>query len=87
VQASHPLITEDTGVLGKGTWEVELHGERARDRENGISRRRSDVSAKLGYGLTETADLEAELPYLREVTDGEVAKGRGDASLSVKLHA
>jgi hypothetical protein len=82
--ASHPLISEDTGVLGKGTWEFELHGERARDKEAGVTTRRSDAAIKLGYGIAENADLEAELPYVREVTDGEVARGRGDASLSVK---
>lgn len=46
--------------------------------------RRSDVSAKIGYGIAGNADLELELPYVREVTDGAVAQGRGDASLSVK---
>ena len=78
--ASHPLLTEDTGVLGKGTWEFELHGERARDSEAGVTRRRSDVAAKLGYGVLETLNVELELPYVRETT----AQGRGDASLSLK---
>ena len=30
-RASHPLITEDTGVLGAGAWQLELHGEAIRD--------------------------------------------------------
>lgn len=78
--AGHPLITEDTNVLGKGVWELELHGERARDHKTGVSTRRSDSAAKLGYGIAENADLEVELPYVREVTGGEVTQGRGDAS-------
>jgi outer membrane putative beta-barrel porin/alpha-amylase len=82
--ASHPLITENTNVLGEGVWELELHGERARDDEQGTSRRRSDVAAKLGCGIAHNADLEFELPYVREVTDGGAVEGRGDASLSVK---
>jgi predicted porin len=82
--ANHPLITEDTGVLGKGGWQLELHGEKARDRQGGIIQRTTEVSAVLGYGVIEKADLQIELPYLREVTDGDVAKGRGDASLSLK---
>jgi outer membrane putative beta-barrel porin/alpha-amylase len=82
--ASHPLLTEDTGVLGKGNFELELHGERARDSEAGVTQRRSDAVAKLGYGLAEKLDVEIELPYVREVTDGEVAQGRGDASLALK---
>jgi predicted porin len=82
--ASHPLLSEDTGVLGKGTFEFELHGERARDNEAGVTKRSSDAAAKLGYGATDKADVELELPYVREVTNGEVAQGRGDASLSLK---
>lgn len=82
--ASHPLVTEDTGVLGKGTWEFELHGERARDSEAGVTKRRSDAAAKLGYGVAEKLDVELELPYVREATNGDVAQGRGDASLSLK---
>jgi hypothetical protein len=30
--AGHPLITQDTNVLGKAVWELELHGARARRR-------------------------------------------------------
>jgi Putative MetA-pathway of phenol degradation len=82
--ASHPLLTEDTGVLGKGSFEFELHGERARDRKAGITLRRSDAVAKLGYGVAEELDVEIELPYVREATNGEVAQGRGDASLALK---
>lgn len=82
--ANHPLITEDTGVLGKGTWQLELHGERTRDNEGGATTRGWDTSAVLGYGITEKTDLQLELPYLREVTDGDVTEGRGDAALSLK---
>jgi hypothetical protein len=82
--ASHPLLTEDTGVLGKGRWEFELHGERARDREAGVTLRRSDAAAKLGYGAAEKLDVEVELPYVREASNGDVARGRGDATLALK---
>jgi predicted porin len=82
--ASHPLITENTSVLGKDAWELELHGERARDDSAGVQMRRSDVAGKLGYGIARNADLEVELPYVREVTGDAVVEGRGDASLSVK---
>lgn len=82
--ASHPLITEDTGVLGRGVGQIELHGERARDKAEGETTRRVDASAVLSYGVTEKADLQIELPYLREQAASEVAKGRGDASLSLK---
>jgi predicted porin len=82
--AGQPLITEDTNVLGKGVWELELHGEHAHDREAGVRTRRSEIAAKLGYGIGENADLEVEVPHAREEIDGAVAQGRGDASLSAK---
>lgn len=84
VWANHPLISEDTGVLGKGGWQLELHGEKARDRKAGVTTRTTEASAVLGYGIAEKADLQFELPYLRQVTDGDVASGRGDAAVSLK---
>jgi hypothetical protein len=82
--ASHPLISEDTDVLDKGEWELELHGERAREEENGVRTRRYDPAAQISYGVARNAQVEFELPYIREVTDGEVAKGAGDVRASVK---
>lgn len=82
--ASHPLISEDTSVTGKGGWELEQHGSRSRDEEGGVSTRGTELLVKLGYGITDTADVEVEVPYLRETSDGAVAEWRGDASLSAK---
>ena len=82
--ASHPLITEDTGVLGSGVWQLEVHGEQARDREAGITTRALDASAVLSYGVTARADLQLELPYQREEAGTQTVKGRGDATLSLK---
>ena len=82
--ASHPLLTDDTKVLGKGVAEFELHGESARrDGSQGVERP-AHVLAKLGYGATETVDVEAELPYVREVADGMVTTGRADAAVALK---
>lgn len=82
--ASHPLITEDTGTLGKGKWELELHGERARDRESDVTTHTTEGILKLGRGVAENLDLEIELRYLRESADGTVLKGPGDASVAAK---
>jgi hypothetical protein len=82
--ASHPLISEDTGTLGKGKWELELHGERARDRESDLTTHNTEGILKLGRGVAENLDLEIELRYLRESADGTVLKGPGDASLAAK---
>lgn len=57
--ADHPLLTEDTGVLGKGNPQVELHGERPRD--GGAT----ELAVVLGYGIAERADLQLELPHVR----------------------
>jgi hypothetical protein len=78
--ASHPLLTEDTGVLGRGMHELELHGERSR--AAGV--RAAEAVAKLGYGLAETLDVEVELPYVRTTAGGSVTRGRGDAGLGAK---
>ncbi|MGQ0545919.1 MAG: hypothetical protein ACT4P3_11400 [Betaproteobacteria bacterium] len=53
--ANHPLITEDTGVLGRGVWQLELHGEAIRDE-------RDHYAAVLSYGVAERADLQLEAP-------------------------
>jgi len=84
VHANHPLISEDTGVLGKGGWQLELHGEKARDRQAGVTTHTSEAAAVLGYGIAEKADLQFELPHIRQVTDSAVASGRGDAAVSLK---
>lgn len=54
--ASHPLITEDTGVLDKGGWQLELHGERSRDQDT----RTTDGSAVLAYGFAQSAEVQLE---------------------------
>lgn len=79
-RASHPLLTEDTGVLAKGERELELHGERTRS----TGTRGTELAGKLGYGLTESLSLELELPYARTVAAGVVTQGRGDAALAAK---
>jgi hypothetical protein len=56
VWASHPLMTEDTGVLGAARWQVELHGERSRDREAGARTRGADASGVLSYGMYAATD-------------------------------
>jgi hypothetical protein len=83
-RASHPLLTDDTNVLGAGVWEFEVHGERARRDAAEGSSKSTEVLTKLAYGLAETLDVEVELPYLRETVDGAVTSGRGDAALAAK---
>jgi hypothetical protein len=82
--ASHPLISEDTGTLGRGKWELELHGEHARDRESDLTTHSTEAILKLGRGVAENLDLEVELRYLRESAEDTVVEGAGDASLAAK---
>src|SRR5687768_8564108 len=82
--ASHPLISEDTGTLGKGKWELELHGEHAHDREVDVTTHSTVGILKLGRGVAENLDVEIELRYQRESSEDTVIKGAGDASLAAK---
>lgn len=74
--ADHPLVTEDTGVLGAGRWQVELHGQRAEDGDQV----RKHASATLARGVTERLDLQVDLPW------GELRQESGieDVSLAAK---
>jgi predicted porin len=82
--ASHPLITEDTGVLGAGRWQAELHGGRSRESAGGVVMRGFEASGVLSYGIAQHSDVQLELPYLRQESGSDVVKGRGDASVSWK---
>src|SRR5688572_31661722 len=82
--ANHPLISEDTDTLGKGKWELELHGERARDRQSDVTTHSTEAILKLARGVAENLDVEVELRYLRESAEDTVIEGAGDASLAAK---
>lgn len=82
--ADHPLISEDADLAGKGHWQIQLHGERARDRESGSTTRTTETELELTYGIREDADIKIALPYVREVTDGDVVEGRSDLSVAYK---
>jgi len=75
--AAHPLITEDTGTLGTGRWQLEgtSEGEKAR-----ATRQRVWINNfVLGRGVAENADWQIALPWHRDGADG-----LGDVSLDVK---
>jgi hypothetical protein len=77
LHAAHPLMTEDTGTLGDGRWQVELFGEAGEARGTGARMDRDD--AVLGYGLAPELDLRAGMPWIRER-----ASGMGDITLDLK---
>lgn len=77
LQAAHPLITEDTGTQGLQRWQLEAFGEQSKARGTRLKDERYD--AVLSYGIAETADLQAGLPWYRSGADGV-----GDAALGLK---
>ena len=75
--AAHPLITEDTGTQGAGRYQLEVSAE---EREDRATRRDIEVvTGVLSYGIGETADVQAGVPWYRSGPDGV-----GDASLDLK---
>jgi hypothetical protein len=75
--AAHPLITEDTGTQGAGRYQLEVSAE---EREERATRRDIEVvTGVLSYGIGETADVQAGVPWYRSGPDGV-----GDASLDLK---
>ena len=72
-RAGHPLLTEDTGVLGKDARQLEVHGARVEDEGSHTT----EGATALSYGITQKTDLQVELPYVRH-------EGTGDPSLALK---
>lgn len=77
---AHPLNTEDTGTQGEGRWQLELNGERNRDRVGDDTVRGGQAAAVLSYGLAEALELQAGLPWL----DTGPERGVSDAIAAVK---
>jgi hypothetical protein len=87
-QANHPLLTDDTEVIDKERWQLELHGERARDRNSGFTVRGTEAAVALSYGIAKELEVQVELPYVRITADDGTsrvtAKGEGDLQLELK---
>jgi hypothetical protein len=86
--ANHPLLTDDTEVLDKGRWQLELHGERSRDRFSGFTSRGTEAAVALSYGVAKDLEFQVELQYLRfKAGDGAGSttfEGSGDVQLELK---
>lgn len=86
-QANHPMITDDTEVLDKGVWQLELHGQRLRNRESGATLWVAEASVAVAYGAAKDLQLQVEQPYLSAAQDdgsGRV-ETRGWADLQLEL--
>jgi hypothetical protein len=61
--AAHPLITDDTGTQGKGKFQLELLGEHARESDDGVEAKRTEIWTVLSYGLKDDLDLILGVPF------------------------
>ncbi|MEW5744212.1 MAG: transporter [Nitrospirota bacterium] len=86
--AAHPLVTDDTGTVGKGRVQVELNGEYGREAGDGTTEYTTEVAPIITYGIVDTIDVVVGTPYQyirTENGDGTVEEdGAGDTSLEVK---
>lgn len=86
--ASHPLITDDAGTLGKGKFQLELNAEYAHDKDGGVTGKGTEVAAALTYGLGDPVDLVIGVPYQFINVEGagisESENGISDISLEAK---
>lgn len=90
--AAHPLITDDSGTNGKGNFQFELNSEFGYDKESSdgitVKERGTEVKTSLSYGITDSADIIAGLPYQwnRTEEDGTlISEENGISDMSVEL--
>ena len=77
---AHPLNTEDTGTQGKGGWQLEVNGERNRDKVDGETTKGAQAAAVLSHGAAENVDLQFGVPW----QDTGSARGAGDLFAALK---
>lgn len=90
--AAHPMITDDAGILGKGTVQIELNGDIGEDKSTNVGQttkyNSSQIASTIGMGVTDKIDV--TFGYTRPWGDGDVDgvsfkdNGSSDFSLSMK---
>lgn len=93
--AAHPLVSDDTGTLGKGNIQVELNGDISSDRESADGSTTKTFGKQLatsfGVGVAEKIDLAVGFarPWGNGNTDDVAFKdpGSADFALSMKWQA
>ncbi len=86
VSAFHPLISEDTGFLGKDGRQVELGYEHAVSRE-GADIYSNSGAAEISYGLFDKVDILLSAPWQGWNSRGISESGIGDVALEAKFAA
>ncbi|MGD9643222.1 MAG: hypothetical protein AB7V08_10830 [Elusimicrobiales bacterium] len=84
--AMHPLISEDTGFLGRDVRQVELGLDHSVERQ-GPDTYSTTGSAEISYGLFDRVDLLLSAPWQGWTSHGLSRSGVGDVSLEAKFGA
>lgn len=87
-----PLITDDTGTIGKGKFQFELKGEYTKDKTDiedlTLKFKSSTIQTNLTYGIVDTLDLVFGIPYQKneiKANDEIVSKENGLSDLSFEM--
>lgn len=89
--ASHPLIGDDAGTLGKGTVQVELNGDVNYDKETGntltIKTTGAQLATTVGVGVTDKIDATFGLarPWGSGDTEGTYFNNAGSTDFSLNM--
>lgn len=80
-QGGPPMLTDDPDTPGPGFWEINLSTFLEKHRR---SHRLELPRLDANYGVGERIQLKFEVPWLRDVDEGRVVTGAGNAVLGVK---
>ncbi len=85
--ALHPVVTEDTGIQGKGKTEIEIGTEYAHEAEDGQTQNTSTVTATIAHGLNDSMDLILGIPYqnIRTKTEDSTSAEDGISDTVLEL--
>lgn len=61
-QATHPLLTDDTGTQGEGNWQLEVNTDHTRVRDDVNTSWTRTASVALTRGVTGALDLAFSVP-------------------------
>jgi len=66
--ASHPLITDEAGIQGKGKIQLEIDGEYKHDKneDEGITTKTIQLTSTLTCGITDPLDISIGVSVLRK---------------------
>ncbi|MCE5193914.1 MAG: transporter [Nitrospiraceae bacterium] len=85
--ALYPLVTDDTGVQGKGNTQVEFCSEYSKKEEDGVKEKSFALSTTIAYGLNNSMDLIIGVPFqnIRTKTSDSVSSEDGLLDILLEL--